>query len=84
MYNSRHGLLDIVDPLGRRVVRNIYDDDGRLIAQEDDEGNRTEFTHNLSGRESIVTDRLGRTTVLFYDERGNVTSKIDALGQTYT
>lgn len=83
-YNSEHALVDIIDPLGRRIVRNIYDDDGRLTAQEDSDGNRTEFDHNLEGKESIITDRLGRITIFYYDERGNVTSKVDALGHTYT
>jgi hypothetical protein len=27
-YNRSHGLLEIIDPLGRRIVRNIYDDQG--------------------------------------------------------
>lgn len=81
-YNNGHGLLDINDPLGRKLVKNIYDDSGRLIAQEDEAGNRTEFNHDIEGRQSIVTDRNGNPTFLYYDERGNVTSKVDALGNT--
>ncbi|WP_165840151.1 Ig-like domain-containing protein [Motiliproteus coralliicola] len=80
-YNSNHGLLDIIDPLGRTLVRNIYDDDGRLIAQDDSDGNRTEFNHDITGRQSVITDRLGRTSFLYYDDMGNVTSRIDPLGQ---
>ena len=85
-YNSSHGLVDMVDPLGRRVVKNIYDDSGRLIAQEDNEGNRTNFDHDVEGRQSIVTDRNGNVTQLFYDDNGYVTTQIDALGNqtTYT
>ncbi len=82
IYNRSHGLLDIIDPLGRNIVRNIYDDDGRLIAQEDQMGNRTEFNHDLAGRQSIVTDRNGNTTLFFYDEEGNVINRVDALGNT--
>jgi RHS repeat-associated protein len=78
-YNHNHGLLDIIDPLGRTLLRNIYDGSGRLIAQEDNEGNRTAFTHDLFGRTSLVTDRLGRVTQFAYDERGNVLSTVDAL-----
>ena len=81
-YNQRHGLLDIIDPLGRNIVRNIYDDAGRLIAQEDSNGLRTEFTHNLTGRESVITDRNGHTQFLYYDDNGYVTSQVDALGNT--
>jgi len=83
-YNSNHGLLDIIDPLGRNIVKNIYDDSGRLIAQEDSAGNRTDFNHDIAGRSSIITDRLNRVTVYGYDDRGNVTTQIDALGNTTT
>ncbi|MGH1429411.1 MAG: Ig-like domain-containing protein, partial [Arenicella sp.] len=79
-YNSSHGLLDINDPLGRNIVRNIYDDDGRLIAQEDSEGNRTDFNHDVAGRQSVVTDRNGNITQLFYDDEGFVINQVDALG----
>jgi len=79
-YNRSHGLLDIEDPLGRSIVRNIYNDSGRLIAQEDSDGNRTDFNHDIEGRQSVVTDRRGNPTFLYYDESGNVTSRVDALG----
>ncbi|MGH1429386.1 MAG: Ig-like domain-containing protein [Arenicella sp.] len=81
-YNSSHGLIDINDPLGRNIVKNIYDDAGRLIAQEDSDGNRTEFNHDVDGRQSIVTDRNGNITQLFYDDDGYVTTQIDALGNS--
>jgi RHS repeat-associated protein len=83
-YNSEHGLVDMFDPLGRRLVKNIYDAAGRLIAQEDENGVRTEFNHDLAGQQSIVTDRRGNTTVFYYDERGNVTSQVDALNGVST
>jgi len=86
--NACHLLLDIIDPLGRNIVKNIYDttpgNEGRLIAQEDSAGNRTDFNHNIAGRSSIITDRLSRVTVYGYDDRGNVTTQIDALGNTTT
>ena len=83
-YNRSHGLLDVIDPLGRTVVKNLYDDDGRLIAQEDSDGNRTDFDHDIAGRHSIVTDRLGNITQYYYNDRGDVTTQIDALGHTRT
>jgi RHS repeat-associated protein len=79
-YNNSHALVDIIDPLDRKLVRNIYDESGRLVAQIDADGHRTDFNHDLEGRQSIVTDRLGRVTQLFYDDEGNVTSQVDALG----
>ncbi|WP_020405643.1 tandem-95 repeat protein [Hahella ganghwensis] len=83
-YNQSHGLLDIIDPLGRTIVRNIYDDDGRLIAQEDSDGNRTDFNHDIEGRQSVVTDRNGNTSFFYYNDRGDVTSKVDAEGYTWS
>jgi len=81
VYDARHALVDLVDPLGRRPVRNLYDDDGRLVAQEDADGNRTGFDHDVDARVSVTTDRLGRVTQLFYDEEGNVARRVDALGE---
>ena len=81
-----HLLDEMVDPLSRKVVRNIFDDNGRLIAQEDQNGNRTEFNYDVDGRETVVTDRNGNVTISLSDERGNVIEEIDALGHqtTYT
>ncbi len=81
-YNNNHGLLDIIDPLGRTLLKNIYDEDGRLIAQEDGNGNRTEFNHDIEGRFSLVTDRNGHNTQFYYDDEGNVLTQIDHLGNT--
>ena len=85
-YNSSHGLVDIIDPRGVGVARNIYDDEGRLTAIIDADGNRVDFTHDVDTRQEIVNDRLGNVTVYEYDEDGNVVSKTDALGNktTYT
>lgn len=75
VYNDNHDLLDIIDPRGISVARNIYDDDGRLIATIDAAGNRIEYNHDLDGRREIVRDRLGNETVFIYDEDGNVTQQ---------
>ena len=45
-YNSNHGLIDIIDPRGVKAVRNEYDDDGRIIAHIDAEGNRIEYSRH--------------------------------------
>lgn len=81
-YNSQHGLVDMLDPLGRKLVKNIYDNSGRLIAQEDGDGNRTDFDHDIDGRQSVVTDRLGNQSFIYYDDEGYVTAQVDALGNT--
>jgi RHS repeat-associated protein len=81
-YNAQHGLVEMFDPLGNKLIKNIYDEDGRLIAQEDNAGNRTDFNHDIAGRQSIVTNRLGHKNFFYYDDKGNVTSTVDALGGT--
>jgi RHS repeat-associated protein len=80
-YASGHLLTDIIDPLGNIPVRNEYDADGRLIAQIDADGNRTEMTHDIAARTSVVTDRLGTEALFQYDENGFVT-QADLDGQS--
>jgi len=79
-YDNEHALTDILDPLGRKIVKNLYDDEGRLYAQEDGEGNTKYFNHNLDANTSIITDRDGRTTTFVYDDEGLVKQEIVAIG----
>jgi YD repeat-containing protein len=72
LYNFSHGLLDIRDPRGLRPVRNEYDAAGRLIRHIDAFGKVIAYTHDLTTRQEIITDRLGRLTVHEYDAAGNV------------
>jgi len=81
-YNSSHGLIDIIDPRGVKVARNEYDDEGRIIAHIDAEGNRIEFSRDINAKQEIVKDRMGNITVISYDDRGNVLSQTDAMGNT--
>jgi RHS repeat-associated protein len=85
-YDDRHNLIDIIDVLGVRAVRNDYDEAGRWIASTDALGHRREMTHNLTTRVEVVEDPLGDATTYEYDLRGNVTAEENALGQrtTYT
>lgn len=79
-YNSSHELIDIINPRGVRAVRNEYDENGRLIAHIDADGNRIEFTHNIGDRQEIVKNRLGHIIVYDYDSSGNILQETDALG----
>lgn len=81
-YDFNHGLIDIIDPRGVKVVRNEYDDEGRLIASIDAEGNRVEYSRDIEARQEVVKDRLGNITMLYYDSNGNILSQTDALGNT--
>ncbi len=81
-YNSKHDLLDIIDPRGVRAIRTDYDENGRMIAMTDAEGNRIEITHDTDNKQEIVRDRLGNPTIYEYDEKGRILAEINALGHT--
>ncbi len=69
-------LTEIIDPLNRKLIKNIYDDEGRLKGQEDNEGNIKTFDHDIDAGTSLVTDLDGRSTLFNYDDKGNVTQDI--------
>jgi len=75
-------LTKIIDPRGITALRSEFDADGKLIKQIDADGQETVFDRgiNVTGRFEKVTDRLGHATTFYYDDRGNVTTKLDALG----
>ena len=77
-----HYVTAIKDALGNTPMKCIYDEDGRLIATEDANGNRIAMQHDLTGRTETVTDRMGNPTIHTYDDMGNVTATIDAQGNT--
>ena len=81
-YDNQHNLLDITSANDVAVIRNEYDDAGRLIAQTDAEGNRLEFTHDVASNRQVITDRRGNRSVFTYDEMGNVLTETNALGET--
>ncbi|SMF03440.1 RHS repeat-associated core domain-containing protein [Alteromonadaceae bacterium Bs31] len=85
-YLSRipHYLDEIIDPNGVSATRMEYDDDGRLTAIIDAEGNRIEYDHNIEGRTSIVADARGNQTIYIYDDNGRVLSETNELGETTT
>ncbi|GAA6151560.1 putative Ig domain-containing protein [Pseudoteredinibacter isoporae] len=80
----KHYLKEVFDPLGNRASRMEYSDDGRLEAQIDAQGNRTEFSHNVSGRTSQVKDRNGNISTYVYDINGNVLAETNGEGETTT
>ncbi len=83
-YDDRHNLGDIIDPLGVRAVRNEYDETGRLVATIDPSGHRFAFAHDLVNRRETLTNRLGYTTFMDYDLRGNVVLETYPGTPTYT
>ncbi|MGH7957643.1 MAG: Ig-like domain-containing protein, partial [Opitutaceae bacterium] len=75
-------LTRVIDPRGVPALRSEYDAAGKLIKQIDADGKETIFNRGIdsTGRFEKVRDRLGNETTFYYDERGNVTLKIDPLG----
>jgi RHS repeat-associated protein len=81
-YTADHYLQDVHDPTGARLVRNYYDDAGRLIQQCDGLAACVEFDWNpLSGQE-LRTDRNGYTSIVQHDAAGNIVAETDPLGRT--
>lgn len=78
-YIDRHALEEIYDPLNRKLLKNHYDDEGRLTAQEDGQGHFKYFNHDLDARSSVLTDRDGRSKVINFDDRGNVREQFDII-----
>ena len=79
-YDFDHNLVGITDARGVRTLRNEYDDSGRVVAQVDAIGARTEHVHDIDSQTEVVNDRLGNTAVLQYDISGNVVEQTDPLG----
>lgn len=77
-----HYLTAIDDPGNVQVLRNEYDDDGRLVATIDAEGHRIEYDHDIDGRTETVRDRRGNPTTYVYDDHGRVLAETNALGET--
>jgi RHS repeat-associated protein len=79
-YNNDHGLTAYTDPRGVTLTREVYDDQGRLIATIDADGKRIDITHDTANNQEVVTNRRGFTTTYTYDDQGNITQIVDALG----
>ena len=81
-YTVDNYLQDVIDPLGVRVLRNYYDDDGRLIRQCDGDNECRELGWDPALRQETVTDREGYVTLTTYDSEGHVIASEDPVGRT--
>lgn len=79
-YDRSHGLVDYTDPRGIVIARQIYDEQGRLIATIDANGQRTEVSYQPDDNRQVVKNRRGFETSYLYDGQGNILETVDALG----
>ncbi|NHZ42951.1 DUF6861 domain-containing protein [Massilia aquatica] len=78
--DSNGNVLAIVDAGGRSVSYR-YDQRGR-VTRIDSDGKGTGIVYDTRvDKPALITDALGATTALRYDEFGNLASVTDALGQ---
>ncbi len=78
-YDAQHRLLTVTDPLNRVQTTNTYDGNGRVSQQQDATGTWT-VTYQ-TGR-TILTNPLGKTTMLDFDAQFRPTVATDQLGHT--
>ena len=70
------------DPSDNPRSESHYDQTGRLKAEIDERGNRTEYAFDAVGRPTTVRNALGGTITKEYDEASRKTSVTDQLGRT--
>jgi RHS repeat-associated protein len=76
-----HLLTSYTDAAGVQQVRNEYDASGKLIAQYDALGNKVDTSQrNLDTHTQTAVDRRGNPTTYTFDDNGNITQEVNALG----
>lgn len=73
-------LNEVIGDSGQLTQRTEYDDDGRIAAIIDGNGNRREQTWDPASFTGTFIDGNENVTQLVYDSRGNILQEIDALG----
>ncbi|HET7792710.1 MAG TPA: PKD domain-containing protein [Rhizobacter sp.] len=81
--NSAHLLASITDPSGQVVLRQQFDEYGRLVAKADGNGVSATQTFDEANNQQRVVDRRGNPTTYTFDAAGNVTRIVDARGGTF-
>lgn len=78
-YDADGNRTSTTNPEGETVTRTF---DGRrnLTSVTDPLGNTTTYTYSAGDRVASITDPLGHTTSFVYDSRGNLLSRVNALG----
>ncbi|MEO1056698.1 MAG: RHS repeat-associated core domain-containing protein, partial [Actinomycetota bacterium] len=80
-YLDGHKLFEILDPLGRTVATNEYDDAGRLIRAVDAEGRERSQEYDDENRRLVQVNPDSSRRTVEYDADGNITREVDELGR---
>ena len=80
-YLDGHKLYEIIDPLGRTVATNEYDEAGRLIRAVDAEGRDRRQEYDDEGRRLVQVNPDNSRRTVEYDDDGNITRQVDELGR---
>lgn len=97
-YDNQHNLIQLQSPVVNQTgetgalasvqptVYNKYDENGKLVATLDADGNATVTNHYPSERRTVITAPTGEQSLLSYDDVGNVllTAKyaVETVGNT--
>lgn len=80
VYNNQ-GLLVAIQDADSQLERFVLDGNTYRIYNEDKNGNATHYARSSIGQTTAITNALGFTTSMKYDERGNLIQSTDARGQ---
>ena len=85
IYDDKHRLTEITDPLDQRLVNNTYDEYSRVIEQRDGLNRLTQLDYDPTeiGRVT-VTDPLNQTLTQVYDNQFRITESHDPAGNAIT
>ena len=82
VYDAKHRVLTLKNPLNITTVTNVYDALGRVQSQTvPRQTGSTTFNLYFSGYRNIEEDAAGRQTVYFFDEQKHLVGVQNALGQ---
>ena len=71
-YDELGRVVEVIDPLGRSVVRRRYDRMDRVLRDENTDGGLTTSVLDADGRPVDVEDGDGRRTLRLYDDLGRL------------
>jgi YD repeat-containing protein len=80
-YDKLNRQIKVINP-DNSFTQTEYDAAGRVLAQIDEAGNRTEFQYDKAGLRTQIKNALGQLTTFVYDKNGNLISQTDANSHT--